>query len=89
MGRLQSLQDICILDVSVDFAGTGVRLDLFGGPSRICGSLAMSLAADNAADHVGLLRRWQRDQTRLTLVSHESHVTLTDDAALVAAATRP
>lgn len=84
LGRLQSLQDICIFDVDVD--GNDVRLDLFGGPGRVCGSLQLSFDDDDAESHLLLLRRWQRDQTRLTLVSHDRQVALTDDAALMATA---
>jgi len=84
LGRLQSLQDICIFDVDVD--GDGVRLDFFGGPSRVCGSLQLSFDDGDAESRLSLLRQWQRDGTPLTLVSSDSQVALTDDAALVATA---
>lgn len=85
LSQLESLQDIRIFDVGVE--GNEVCLDLFGGNNGVCGSLRLTFDGEHETEtRLLLLRRWQRDQTRLTLVSHDSQVTLTDDAALVAAA---
>ena len=85
MRDLELLQDVCVLDVVVD--GPEVSVDLYGSLSNVCGSVRFTFDDPRERSaQVRLLRRWQRDQTPLTFVSHDSTVALTNDAALLAAA---
>ena len=85
MRDLEVLQDVVVFDVVVD--GVEVCVDLYGSRSNVCGSVRFTFDdPSERASQVRLLRRWQRDQTPLTFVSHESTVALTNDAALLAAA---
>lgn len=85
MPDLEMLQDVLVFDVVVE--GAAVSVDIYGSRSNVCGSVRFTFEerAERAAQ-LRLLRRWQRDQTPLTFVSHGSTVALTDDAALVARA---
>lgn len=85
MQDLEMLQDVCVFDVVVD--GSEVHVDLYGSKSNVCGSVRFTFDdARERASQVRLLRRWLRDQTPLTFVSHDSTVALTNDAALLASA---
>jgi hypothetical protein len=82
---LEVLQDVLVLDVAVQ--GTDVSVDIYGSQSNVCGSIRFTFSERAERLHqVRLLRRWQRDQTPLTFVSHGSTVALTNDAALLARA---
>ena len=85
MRHLEVLQDVGVLDVRVD--GADVCVDLYGSRSNICGSVRFTFEDPlERAVQVRLLRRWEREQTALTFVSHDTTVALTNDAALLAAA---
>ncbi len=89
MHDVDMLQDVLVFDVAVD--GANVVVDIYGSRSNVCGSIRFRFEERvERAGQVRLLRRWQRDQTPLTFVSHGSTVVLTHDAALVArAASQP
>lgn len=85
MHDLEVLQDVCVFEVVVDEAE--VNVDLYGSRSNVCGSVRFTFEdARERATQVRLLRRWQRDETPLTFVSHDSTVALTNDAALLESA---
>ena len=82
MRDLEVLQDVLVLDVVVE--GADVMVDIYGSRSNVCGSIRFTFPLrSERAGQVRLLRRWGRDQTPLTFVSHGSTVALTNDAALV------
>lgn len=82
MRDVEILQDVLVLDVVVE--GADVTVDIYGSRSNVCGSIRFSFGDRvHRLAQVRLLRRWQRDQTPLTFVSHGSTVVLTNDAALV------
>ncbi len=85
MREVEILQDVLVLDVVVE--GVDVNVDIYGSRSNVCGSIRFTFSerAQRTAQ-VRLLRRWERDHTPLTFVSHGSTVALTNDAALVARA---
>lgn len=82
MRDLEVLQDVLVLDIVVE--GADVTVDIYGSHSNVCGSIRFTfLVRAERVGQVRLLRRWERDQTPLTFVSHGSTVALTNDAALV------
>ncbi len=82
MRDLEILQDVLVLDVTVE--GADVTVDIYGSHSNVCGSVRFTfpVRAERMLQ-VRLLQRWQREHTPLTFVSHGTTVALTNDAALV------
>lgn len=67
----------------VTVAGDEVYADVYGGPDRVCASVAFTFADEAERRHnVDRLHRWQQDATPLSLVVHGDTVRLVSEAAL-------
>jgi hypothetical protein len=65
--ELHILHDVVVFDVVQD--GPRVLVDLYGSEANVCGSVRFGLHdPGERASALGLLRRWCRDSTPLTLV---------------------
>lgn len=83
--EVEVVQDVVVLDVAVDRLRSTVTADLYGGPSNVCGTVRFRLGDLAACDRAaGVLERWRRHATPLTLVSRGSTVSLQDEQALFA-----
>lgn len=71
-----------VLVHAVTCHGTTIDVDLYGGPSNVCGSVRFSFP--DARERIRsrrLLQEWSRRQLPLTLISRGSTVTLQNTAA--------
>lgn len=71
-----------VLVHSVGCHGTTIDVDIYGGPSNVCGSVRFSFP--DARERIRsrrLLQEWSRRQVPLTLISRGATVTLQNTAA--------
>jgi hypothetical protein len=67
--------------------GETIIVDVYGGHDALCGTVEFVFAdPDDRAAYFATLRRWKRDETRLTYVRRDDHVTLVDPKSLFARA---
>ncbi len=79
------LHHVRVLDVVVE--GPVVSVDLYGGPSHVCGNLRFSCPDPvQRSDHVLTLWRWRREQVPLTLLWAGDEARLVDEEGLLAEA---
>jgi hypothetical protein len=82
------VQDLAIFEVSIE--GDDVTVAVYGGRSRVCGSVRFTFAdpAERAA-HVERLLRWKRHEALVSLLQAGERVSLFREDALFAQALGP
>jgi hypothetical protein len=76
-------QDVRLAFVEVD--GEEVRVDIYGGPDQVCGSVVYRFAdAEVRRKHIETLGHWAAQGTPVTYLRRDGEVVLIDEAAVFA-----